>query len=299
MSDKNKRLNYLFTILFIISIIYTTLRLFSLQDDLILSSQVLDSSQIASLSPVLFQLYIAVGSVILSGIIVLAFSFKSESVNTDIINVTSNGSYVEGSENNTTTSSGENNAKSDVNFVIDALKNVKVKKEKFNVILNSICKKLELGQGAIYTPVEINGVRHVEFHTGYAFGIAESETIRFEFGEGLIGQAAKEGEVLVIDEIPDNYINIISGLGNASPKHLLILPILKGKTIQAVAEFSSFNEFSKENINLIKECFNILDKSVTVEDNDIKNKGELVSQPKIEKSTKSKISAKNIKEEGN
>ncbi|MDH5365514.1 MAG: GAF domain-containing protein [Cyclobacteriaceae bacterium] len=296
MSEKNIKLNYLFTTLFITSIIYTTFKLFSLQDDLILSSQVLDSSQIASISPVLFQLYIAVGSVILSGIIVLAFSFKSESINNGITNITSDNNYTEDSKNSSSSNSDNNKAKLDVGFIIDALKNKKDKKEEFNIILNLICKKLELGQGAIYTPVEIKGVRYVEFNTGYAFSFAESETIKFEFGEGLIGQAAKEGETLVIDEIPDNYINIISGLGNASPKHLLILPILKGKTIQAVAEFASFNKFSNENIDLIKESFNILFKSVSEPSKtDNKGKEKIITKSNDEKSTKSESSAKNKK----
>ncbi|MDH5474199.1 MAG: GAF domain-containing protein [Cyclobacteriaceae bacterium] len=261
MSDKNKNINYLFTILFIISIIYTTLRLFSLQDDLILSSTVLDSSQASLLSPVLFQLYIAVGTVILSGIIVLILGFKSNHLlneNHIADNSSKNVNKAEGRETETEAETDIEKSTTDTEFIKVALKDTKDKKDKFSITLTAICKKLEIGQGAVYVPKEIKGIRFVEFYVGYAFSIAESETIKFEYGEGLIGQVAKEGDTLIIDEIPENYINIISGLGKASPKHLLIMPLYKGKMIEAVIELASFTEFSKESVNLIKESFNLL-----------------------------------------
>ena len=221
MSNQNRRLNYLFTILFIISIIYTTLRLFSLQDDLILSSQVLDSSQIASLSPVLLQLYFAVGSVILTGIILMAFSFKSETIDSQLINVGRNDKTdgKDASDDSNKTNNDSHSTK-DLGFVVEVLKKAKSFEDKLEIVLKTLCKKLELGQGAIYSLQETDGIKSMKFLTGYAFSIAESETISFEFGEGLVGQSAKEGELLLVDDIPEGYINIISGLGKSSPKHL-------------------------------------------------------------------------------
>lgn len=261
MNNKNKRISHLFTILFIISIIYTTLRLFSLQDDLILSSQALNSSEIANLSPVLFHLYIAVGIMILSGIITLVLIFGSgvESVDSMVFN---DKNKISSKTEDKTSSEDKNKDESqiDLTFVKDSLTSKNDDKEKYSAVLNALGNKLELGQGAIYTSRESKGISNVEFITGYAFNISETETISFEFGEGLVGQAAKEGEMLVINEVPENYINIISGLGSASPNHLLILPLVKGKKTHAVVELASFAPFSKENINLIKESFKLLEK---------------------------------------
>ena len=261
MGEKYKNLNYLFTILFIASIIYTTLRLFSLQDDLILSSKVLDSSQIVYLTPVLLQLYLSVGAVIISGIIALVLNFRSVNAEVRAANISTGGNNSKADANNLGNEDG-NKLSADVGFVSEALKNAKDKNDRLSIVLDSVCKKLELGQGAIYKPGESQGVRKVKFHSGYAFSIAESETIEFEFGEGLVGQAAKEGKMLVVDNIPDNYINIVSGLGSASPKHLMVLPVMKGNTLQAVAELASFHNFSKENIKLIEDSFALINKSV-------------------------------------
>lgn len=287
----NKRINYLFTILFIISIIYTTLRLFSLQDDLILSSQVLDSSQIASLSPVLLQLYIAVGLTILTGVVVLAISFNAGSSNLNTAHLTSSGNNGNLKSNNESDNT-KIETETDVSFVENALKNASNKNEKLSTILNTLCQKLELGQGAIYTPSESKGIRFVEFQAGYAFSIPESGTIKFEFGEGLVGQVAKEGQTLIVDDIPDNYINIISGLGSASPKFLMILPVFNDKTLQAVVELASFTKFSEENTILIRESFNLINKtnSKAVEEKDKASKESAEKKPKAS-STKSKKKA--------
>ena len=264
MSDNKKRLNYIITVLFIISIVYTSLRLFSLQDDLILSSQALNSSDIASISPILYHLYVAVGIMILTGILVLVINFRTET-GENIMTQSSSGASGNKSKSNTSSdfeNSEENSI--DLSFIQEAIKSTKNTNDKLSAILNTICKRLELGQGAIYEPKEIDGIKSVQFQSGYAFSIAETETLSFEYGEGLVGQAAKEGQMLVIDKIPENYINIISGLGSASPQHLMIHPIMEGNKLIAVIEMASFSEFSKENINLIKQSFDlVLDKSKT------------------------------------
>ena len=64
---------------------------------------------------------------------------------------------------------------------------------------------------------------------GYALSIGESTVIKYEIGEGLIGQSAASGNTLYVDDVPDGYIKIVSGLGSASPQHLLIVPVKKNK----------------------------------------------------------------------
>ena len=61
----------------------------------------------------------------------------------------------------------------------------------------------------------------VELKAGYALSIGESTVIKYEFGEGLIGQSAASGNTLYVDDVPEGYIKIVSGLGSASPKYLL------------------------------------------------------------------------------
>lgn len=126
--------------------------------------------------------------------------------------------------------------------------------------LQAISKQLEAGQGAIYRVQEDDGKRFLELKSGYALSIGESTVIRYEFGEGLIGQAAVSGRTLYIDDVPNGYVKIISGLGSASPKYLLIVPVKKQEQVKGVIELASFTpltedqrRFAEESAQLIAE----------------------------------------------
>lgn len=258
MKSKYLSTKNILTAFFILSIIYTTLQLFSLQDDLILSSSSLTSSDIASIGPVLQGLYISVTLMILFGLLTLIVIFRTQGSADDVAVFLDkkNGSKIKKTEDIDET---EKKSTLDLSFIKDKISSIKDEKEKYQLTLTELCKKLEIGQGAIYMAKESKETRSMEFYMGYAFSKAESETISFEFGEGLVGQVAKEGETLVIDEIPDNYINVISGLGNASPNYLLIVPLIKDSKTYGVVEMASFVPFEKENIALISESFGLLE----------------------------------------
>jgi Signal transduction histidine kinase len=69
-------------------------------------------------------------------------------------------------------------------------------------------------------------------------------TNSFLFGEGLVGQAAMEGRTILLNDLPDNYVHVASGLGQASPSHLLIMPIQFEGQVIAVFELASFGTFT-------------------------------------------------------
>lgn len=246
------------TALFILSIIYTTLQLFSLQDDLILSSSSLNSSDIATISPVLNGVYFSVTFMILSGLLTLIVVFRTQENKNGNGLIMENGELVDKSKKDEGGEKEETKATLDLSFIQSKLSNIKDEAQKYQTTLTELCKKLDIGQGAIYLAKESKGKRILEFHIGYAFSIAESETVAFEFGEGLVGQAAKEGLTLRIDDVPDNYINIVSGLGQASPNHLLIIPLIKNSKTYGVVELASFATFDQDSIDLITQSFNLL-----------------------------------------
>jgi signal transduction protein with GAF and PtsI domain len=114
-------------------------------------------------------------------------------------------------------------------------------------LLWSIAKELDASQGAFFTTsINKDGIHVIQFLAGYAYHLPESETIEFEFGEGLSGQVAKEGKLINIQTVPDGYIQILSGLGQSSPNSIIIFPIIKENKVVAVVELASFKLFSKE-----------------------------------------------------
>ena len=67
---------------------------------------------------------------------------------------------------------------------------------------------------------------------------------RLALGEGLIGQCALEKQKILLDHAPADYIRIASGLGNAAPRSLLVLPIVFEGQVKGVLELASFEGFS-------------------------------------------------------
>jgi HAMP domain-containing protein/CheY-like chemotaxis protein/signal transduction histidine kinase len=78
----------------------------------------------------------------------------------------------------------------------------------------------------------------------YAFRSRKNVGNRFALGEGLVGQAALERERILITNAPDDYVQIMSGLGQAKPTNIIVLPVLFEGQVKAVMELSSFEQFS-------------------------------------------------------
>lgn len=128
--------------------------------------------------------------------------------------------------------------------------------------LHAICKQLEAGQGAIYVSTEKENVRKIELKVGYALSMSESSVISYAYGEGLIGQAAAGGRTLYVDEVPEGYIKIISGLGTASPRYLLIVPIKRNESVFGVIEIASFTAISEDQRKFVEESAQLIAGSI-------------------------------------
>ena len=61
----------------------------------------------------------------------------------------------------------------------------------------------------------------------------------------MVGQVVKNGLPLNLDNVPDGYITVISGLGKTTPQNLLIIPIGYDSDFVGVIEIASFTKFSE------------------------------------------------------
>jgi HAMP domain-containing protein/signal transduction histidine kinase/DNA-binding response OmpR family regulator len=75
---------------------------------------------------------------------------------------------------------------------------------------------------------------------------ARGEGFRNEIalGEGLIGQCALEKQKILLANVPPDYVRISSGLGDASPQNILVLPVVFEGLIKGVLELASFERFN-------------------------------------------------------
>jgi hypothetical protein len=115
------------------------------------------------------------------------------------------------------------------------------------LMLNEICNRLGAGQGAIY----INKEDRLDLAYGYALPDVQAS---YKIGEGLVGRVASEKTPLYLDELPEGYITVFSGLGNTSPRRLALIPINSG-----VIEIATFNDINASTLKHIEEsCSEIL-----------------------------------------
>ncbi|HZT42600.1 MAG TPA: response regulator, partial [Chthonomonadaceae bacterium] len=87
----------------------------------------------------------------------------------------------------------------------------------------------------------------------YGYQQRKSLANRFMPGEGLVGQCVLEKQRIVISEIPDDYVKIGSGLGEAPPRNIAVLPVVFEGDVLAVIELASFNRFSDIHLTFLDQ----------------------------------------------
>ena len=75
----------------------------------------------------------------------------------------------------------------------------------------------------------------------------------FGLGEGLVGQAALERKSILVTKAPEDYIAIASGLGEADPVNIIVLPVLFEDQVMAVIEMASFVPFSEAHLTFLEQ----------------------------------------------
>ncbi|MGE5406423.1 MAG: PAS domain S-box protein [Methanosarcina sp.] len=110
-------------------------------------------------------------------------------------------------------------------------------------LLPDLVKYMNANQGAIFLVKDEDGNSFLELTSAYAWQRKKHITGRINIGEGLIGQAAIEKETVFITDVPENFIKITSGLGEANPRSIILVPMLFSNELFGVIEFASFHVF--------------------------------------------------------
>lgn len=124
----------------------------------------------------------------------------------------------------------------------------------YDQVLRFIVKYTNSNQGGMFLIGDTGkNDNHLVMVACYAFERKKYLNKRIDAGEGLVGQCFVEREVIYMTEIPQQYIQITSGLGSATPSSLLILPLKINEEIVGVMELASFNDYTLHEIELIKK----------------------------------------------
>lgn len=126
-------------------------------------------------------------------------------------------------------------------------------------IIRFVIKKVGAIQGAFYV---LKG-SHIDLHTSFAYNRKKYLKKSFAFGEGLVGQAVAEKDLVLRTEIPSDYMSITSGiLGDQKPTCILIMPLIANEEVHGVIELAGFSKFDSTQINFIKELSVMLARTI-------------------------------------
>jgi signal transduction histidine kinase/DNA-binding response OmpR family regulator/HAMP domain-containing protein len=113
-------------------------------------------------------------------------------------------------------------------------------------ILSELATLVSAQHGVFYTmDTENNGTeRKLRMQAGYGYEERKRLSTTFRVGEGLVGQCAREKRRILLTDVPSDYVRISSGLGNAVPLNIIVLPVLFEGELLAVLELASFSSFT-------------------------------------------------------
>ncbi|WP_245367900.1 response regulator [Paenibacillus silagei] len=112
--------------------------------------------------------------------------------------------------------------------------------------------RLATAVGGSYGAVYLKQGGQLNFAAGYAFDDSAGQQESIPLGSGLVGQCALDGQMIVLQDLPEHYIKVRSGLGEAAPASLIIVPIKHEQEIVAVMELAALRPFSSKEMQLIE-----------------------------------------------
>jgi methyl-accepting chemotaxis protein len=148
-------------------------------------------------------------------------------------------------------------------------------------IIHHLVKYMEVNQGGIFLLNDEDGEHFIEMKACYAYDRKKYAKKHIRIGEGLVGMCYLEGEPIYMTEVPDEYVTITSGLGDANPRAIFITPLKINSEIFGVIELASFTPLEPYKIEFMeKVCESIAATISSVKVNIRTNK--LLEQTKIQ-----------------
>ncbi|HEX6089688.1 MAG TPA: response regulator [Gemmatimonadales bacterium] len=121
------------------------------------------------------------------------------------------------------------------------------------LILSDLAPLVAAHHGVFYIVDATGGEPALELLASYAYRDRENVASRFRMGEGLVGQCARERRMLLISEVPSDYIRISSGLGEAPPRSIVVLPVLFEGEVKAVLELATFDQVDEIRLTFLEQ----------------------------------------------
>ncbi len=122
-------------------------------------------------------------------------------------------------------------------------------------IITYLANHLDAQVGALYVKTDTN---HFKMISSYAYKKRKNLFNEIEVGEGLVGQSVLEKQMIVITNVPDDYITVNSGLGESTPNNIVVAPCLYNDEVKCIIELGSFKDYTDVELEFIEEICEII-----------------------------------------
>jgi hypothetical protein len=121
-------------------------------------------------------------------------------------------------------------------------------------IIASLVKYLDANQGALFLVNDVDqNDTFIEMVACYAYDRKKFLKKRIEIGQGVTGQCIQERDTIYLSDVPGDYLKITSGLGEALPRHVLVVPLRLDEQIFGAVELASFQPIEPYHIEFVEK----------------------------------------------
>lgn len=131
------------------------------------------------------------------------------------------------------------------------------------LLMKELVHYTEADVGALFITRGEDQELYLDVSGTYAFDREKQIKRSFKFGEGLVGRAALEKELIYVSDLPPDYMKIRSGLGEEEPASILLVPVLLDQQVLGVMELASLGELPDHQIDFIRQLADALAATLT------------------------------------
>lgn len=126
-------------------------------------------------------------------------------------------------------------------------------KELSRQIISNLVQYLGANQGGLFLLKKDEQDEYLELASCFAYEKERIREKRINIGQGLIGQCVIEKSTIYLLDIPDDYVNITSGLGEATPSNVIIVPLMINEKVYGAVEIASFSKIEKYKVEFLEQ----------------------------------------------
>lgn len=120
-------------------------------------------------------------------------------------------------------------------------------------VISELVTYMKANQGAIFIEeMREENEKVLELKAALAYERKKYFEKTVAIGQGLVGQAYLEANPILLTDVPSDYVNITSGLGKATPRCIILIPLKSNEDVVGVIEMASFRKFSELEIEFMK-----------------------------------------------